>query len=78
MAAALPKPGKTEDAKTEGANGAPVRADTSKYSGPEKAAIILLCLGEEAKKLWETPRRGRDQGNLASDVLARRRAGGDG
>ncbi len=32
---------------------APVRVDTSRYSGVEKAAIILLCLGEEAKKLWE-------------------------
>ncbi|GAM97814.1 flagellar motor switch protein FliG [alpha proteobacterium U9-1i] len=52
MAAALPKPGKAEDAKTEGGAVA-VRADTSKYTGPEKAAIILLCLGEEAKKLWE-------------------------
>lgn len=51
MAAALPKPGKADDAKAEG--GAPARADTSKYTGPEKAAIILLCLGEEAKKLWE-------------------------
>ncbi len=27
-------------------------ADISRYSGAEKAAIILLCLGEEAKKLW--------------------------
>jgi flagellar motor switch protein FliG len=54
MAAALPKPGKAEDAKAEGGAGvAPARVDTSKFSGPEKAAIILLCLGEEAKKLWE-------------------------
>jgi flagellar motor switch protein FliG len=28
------------------------RVDTSRYSGAEKAAIILLCLGEDAKKLW--------------------------
>ncbi|GIK50224.1 MAG: flagellar motor switch protein FliG [Hyphomonadaceae bacterium] len=29
------------------------RVDTSKYSGVEKSAIILMCLGEEAKKIWE-------------------------
>ena len=29
------------------------KVDTSRYSGAEKAAIILLCLGEDAKKLWE-------------------------
>jgi flagellar motor switch protein FliG len=28
------------------------RVDLSRYSGAEKAAIILLCLGEEAKSLW--------------------------
>ena len=33
--------------------GAPVKVDTSKYTGVEKAAIILMCLGEEAKKLWQ-------------------------
>ena len=27
-------------------------AETTRYSGSEKAAIILLCLGEEARKLW--------------------------
>ncbi|MBX3431255.1 MAG: flagellar motor switch protein FliG [Hyphomonadaceae bacterium] len=27
--------------------------DLSRYSGPEKAAIILMALGEEAKKLWQ-------------------------
>jgi flagellar motor switch protein FliG len=27
--------------------------DLSRYSGPEKAAIILMALGEDAKKLWE-------------------------
>ncbi|MDX2275766.1 MAG: flagellar motor switch protein FliG [Hyphomonadaceae bacterium] len=37
-----PKPPEKPDSK----------ADTSKYTGPEKAAIILMCLGEEAKKLW--------------------------
>ena len=31
----------------------PAKADTSKYTGVEKAAIILMCLGEEAKKLWQ-------------------------
>lgn len=29
------------------------RIDISRYSGAEKAAIILLCLGEEARSLWE-------------------------
>jgi flagellar motor switch protein FliG len=28
--------------------------DLSRYSGAEKAAIVLMSLGEEAKKLWET------------------------
>ncbi len=28
------------------------RPDMARFSGTEKAAIILLCLGEEAKKLW--------------------------
>jgi flagellar motor switch protein FliG len=28
------------------------RVDLSRYSGAEKSAIILLCLGEDAKKLW--------------------------
>jgi flagellar motor switch protein FliG len=32
--------------------GAP-SVDLSRYSGAEKAAIILMALGEEAKKLWE-------------------------
>lgn len=27
------------------------KVDTSKYTGPEKSAIILMCLGEEATKL---------------------------
>jgi flagellar motor switch protein FliG len=53
---AVVKP-KAEDAKTEVATAslgaAAAKADTSKYSGVEKAAIILMCLGEDAKKLWE-------------------------
>jgi flagellar motor switch protein FliG len=32
--------------------GAPA-VDLSRYSGSEKAAIILMALGEDAKKLWE-------------------------
>lgn len=28
------------------------RTDIARYSGAEKAAIILLCLGEEARPLW--------------------------
>ena len=35
-------------AKTE------ANVDLSRYSGAEKAAIVLMSLGEEAKKLWET------------------------
>ncbi len=27
--------------------------DLTRYTGPEKAAIILMALGEDAKKLWE-------------------------
>jgi flagellar motor switch protein FliG len=30
----------------------PVRVDLARFRGPEKAAIILLCLGEEAKHVW--------------------------
>ena len=46
---ALAKPtAPTEVAKPADAS----RVDTSRYSGAEKAAIILMCLGEEAKKLW--------------------------
>ncbi len=29
------------------------RVDLTRYSGIEKAAIVLMCLGEEGKKLWE-------------------------
>jgi flagellar motor switch protein FliG len=46
---ALTKPAKGEEPKPPAAE---VRADTSKYSGVEKAAIILMCLGENAKTLW--------------------------
>ncbi|MES1199347.1 MAG: flagellar motor switch protein FliG [Pseudomonadota bacterium] len=28
------------------------KVDLSRYSGAEKAAIILLCLGEDAKRIW--------------------------
>lgn len=45
-------------AKSEAA-GAPAEAkpngekvDLARYSGAEKSAIILLCLGEDAKKIW--------------------------
>src|SRR5262245_13984210 len=47
-----PKLEETRPEKPEGAALPSVRADTSRYSGVEKAAIILMCLGEEAKKLW--------------------------
>lgn len=39
---------KADEVKPE-PNAAP---DPSKYTGVEKAAIILMCLGEEAKTLW--------------------------
>ena len=45
--ATVAKP-KSEETKPE-PNVAP---DPSKYTGVEKAAIILMCLGEEAKTLW--------------------------
>jgi flagellar motor switch protein FliG len=48
---ALVKP-KAEDPKQEPAAPSP-RADLSRYRGVEKSAIILLCLGEDAKHLWE-------------------------
>ena len=28
------------------------KMDLSRYTGAQKATIILLCLGEEAKTLW--------------------------
>lgn len=37
----------------EKADPAVPRADTARYTGVEKAAIILMCLGEEAKSLWK-------------------------
>ncbi|MGE0533071.1 MAG: flagellar motor switch protein FliG [Hyphomonadaceae bacterium] len=46
---ALAKPTKPEEAKPP--EKAPV-VDTTRYTGAEKAAIILMCLGEDAKKLW--------------------------
>ncbi len=50
---ALVKPNKGEAPKApEPAAPASSGTDTSKYSGIEKAAIILMCLGEDAKKLW--------------------------
>ena len=44
---AVTKPSPKSDASEAAA-----RLDFSTYSGVDKAAIILLCLGEEAKKLW--------------------------
>ncbi len=46
-AIAKPEPLNPEDKRNEER-----RVDLTKYSGAEKAAIILLCLGEEAQKLW--------------------------
>lgn len=40
-----PSPSEVQAAATPG-------VDLSRYSGPEKAAIILMALGEDAKKLW--------------------------
>ncbi|MET0182354.1 MAG: hypothetical protein ABW199_05655, partial [Caulobacterales bacterium] len=47
---ALPKPEGIEAA----ASGKPPaeRVDLTRYSGAEKAAIILMCLGDDAVKLW--------------------------
>ncbi len=45
-----PKPQETAPAAPAAAGAATV--DTTRYTGVEKAAIILMCLGEEAKKLW--------------------------
>jgi flagellar motor switch protein FliG len=45
-----PSPRAPEEAKADRSEAA--RAEISQYSGVEKAAIILLCLGEDAKKLW--------------------------
>jgi flagellar motor switch protein FliG len=41
------------DAKPpEKPEGPGARLDPAQYSGAEKAAILLMCLGEEGKKLW--------------------------
>lgn len=45
-----PKPQETAPAAPAATGVATV--DTTRYTGVEKAAIILMCLGEEAKKLW--------------------------
>lgn len=42
---AIAKPSETRPEPTNG-------VDLSRYSGAEKAAIVLMALGEEAKKLW--------------------------
>ncbi len=44
---AVVKP-KGDDAKGDGT----ARTEIARYSGVEKAAIILMCLGEDAKSLW--------------------------
>lgn len=46
---AVAKPAATDVAKPA----APEKADLTRYSGPEKAAIILMCLGDAAKPLWQ-------------------------
>lgn len=46
---AVAKPSATEVAKPD--TGA--KTDAARYTGVEKAAIILMCLGEEAKGLWQ-------------------------
>lgn len=45
---AVAKPATTEVAKPA----ADTKAEIARYTGAEKAAIILLCLGESAKALW--------------------------
>src|SRR5690606_20358895 len=44
---ALVKPSETRQEPTSNNN-----VDLSRYSGAEKAAILLMALGEDAKKLW--------------------------
>ena len=46
---ALARPSSSETRPEPGAQS----IDLSRYTGPEKAAIILMALGEDAKKLWE-------------------------
>lgn len=48
-ASALPKPEGVEAAAPRQPT---ERVDLTRYSGPEKAAIILMCLGEDAMKIW--------------------------
>jgi flagellar motor switch protein FliG len=43
---------KADEPKDVTAPAAPAKADTSHFTGVEKAAIILMCLGEDAKKMW--------------------------
>jgi flagellar motor switch protein FliG len=45
MSAQAKSSAKQDDAKGD-------RSDPTRFTGIEKAAIVLLCLGEEAKKLW--------------------------
>lgn len=47
---ALVKPSETRPEPTSNNSGNNV--DLSRYSGAEKAAIVLMALGEDAKKLW--------------------------
>ena len=49
---AVVKPKGQETAPAVPAAAVSAGADTARYTGVEKAAIILMCLGEEAKKLW--------------------------
>ena len=60
----------TRPSPTTAPNPGRLTVDLSRYSGAEKAAIILMALGEDAKKLWAGDGRGGDQGSLASDGLA--------
>jgi len=47
---AVAKPAATEVAKPA----ADTKAEIARYTGAEKAAIILMCLGDSAKALWST------------------------
>ncbi|WP_395646336.1 flagellar motor switch protein FliG [Terricaulis sp.] len=50
---ALAKPSKNDSGAADAPAPAPVKIDLARYSGAEKAAIVLLSLGEDGKKLWE-------------------------
>lgn len=50
---AVAKPKATDVAAPPQETAVARKVDTSKYSGVEKSAIILMCLGEEAKRMWE-------------------------